>query len=521
MSPVSRGRKGQSKKRAQRRSVPLVVVGDPDPCDCPGCSGEEVDREQLLDGLLAGGVELLDTDDPLDAEMVGASFLATVMAAEPDFEEPLVDGLIPSFEARATPEALAMLLAIGSVARDGRVGKAASAAADRLAEAGTPRPAWVAELNEPVMVTDCRRLSDRQGAGAMFSGVFHRADRSLALLMSVDTPDCGAASQILLIGTDDLPEATRMMRDSLERGGLAFEDAELDPAEFRWQVENALVVRAAHDRELGPLNGVDFADDEEVLDYAVLSVLVGARLAQLPASSKPVLPHEECEHDDDAQLAMLRGLVGQAGRLLARGGPRGRRTPALPPKRKKADGPAPIFQIKVGLRDAKPPIWRRLEVPANVTLAKLHDILQIAFAWEHSHMHVFETPYGEFGVPDPDLGHRSAASVKLEQVAPGEKSKISYTYDFGDSWEHEIVVEKVLDRDKATTYPRCTGGRRAAPPEDCGGIWRYNGLEEILADPEHPEHADMVEWLGLDDPADFDPARFSAEQVNEALAVLR
>lgn len=250
-------------------------------------------------------------------------------------------------------------------------------------------------------------------------------------------------------------------------------------------------------------------------------------MAQLPASSKPVLPHEECEHDDDAQLAMLRGLISQAGTLLARGGsrgmamPRGRRTPALPPKRKKADGPAPIFQIKVGLRDAKPPIWRRLEVPANVTLAKLHDVLQIAFDWEHSHMHVFETPYGEFGIPNPELGHRSAASVTLEQVAPGEKSKISYTYDFGDSWEHEIVVEKVLDRDKATTYPRCTGGRRAAPPEDCGGIWRYNFLEEILADPEHPEHADMVEWLGLDDPADFDPARFSAEQVTKALSVLR
>ena len=105
---------------------------------------------------------------------------------------------------------------------------------------------------------------------------------------------------------------------------------------------------------------------------------------------------------------------------------------------------------------------------------------------------MFETPYGEFGVANAELGQRAEAPVTLEQVAPDVRSKIRYTYDFGDDWEHEILVEKVLDRDETTRYPRCTGGRRAAPPEDCGGVWGYAELAEVLADPAHPEHQDRL-----------------------------
>ena len=178
---------------------------------------------------------------------------------------------------------------------------------------------------------------------------------------------------------------------------------------------------------------------------------------------------------------------------------------ALPAKRKKSDPPAPVYQIKVGLRGAKPPIWRRLEVPADISLARLHSVIQIAFGWGNSHLHVFETPYGSFGTADADLGHRSDAEVSLEQVAPAVKSKLRYTYDFGDDWDHDILVEKVLDPDGTAPLPRCTGGRRAAPPDDCGGIWGYAELVEILSDPADPEHQDRLEWLGLDDAADSTP----------------
>jgi hypothetical protein len=162
-----------------------------------------------------------------------------------------------------------------------------------------------------------------------------------------------------------------------------------------------------------------------------------------------------------------------------------------------------------------------LLVPADVSLARLHDVIQAAFGWQDSHMHVFETPYGDFGRADRELGHRAEAPVTLEQVAPQAKAKIGYTYDFGDDWAHEIVVEKVLDRNPALTYPCCTGGRRAAPPEDCGGIWGYEELVEILADPQHPEHEERLEWLGLEDATQFDPAAFDPVEVNRALAKLR
>lgn len=111
--------------------------------------------------------------------------------------------------------------------------------------------------------------------------------------------------------------------------------------------------------------------------------------------------------------------------------------------------------------------------------------------------------------------------MTLEQVAPDAQSKIRYTYDFGDDWEHDILVEKALDRDETASYPRCTGGRRAAPPEDCGGVWGYADLVEALTDPAHPEHGDKLEWLGLDDAAQFDPTGFDATAVTRALSRLR
>ena len=160
-------------------------------------------------------------------------------------------------------------------------------------------------------------------------------------------------------------------------------------------------------------------------------------------------------------------------------------------------------------------------MPADISLARLHRIIQVAFAWDGSHLHVFHTPYGEFGIADAELGHRAEAPVTLEQVAPTPRSAIRYTYDFGDDWEHDVVVEKVLDRDSTLSYPRCTGGRRAAPPEDCGGIWGYADLVQALTDPTHPGHDDMLEWLGLSDAADFDPAEFGAQTVTQALSELR
>lgn len=148
-------------------------------------------------------------------------------------------------------------------------------------------------------------------------------------------------------------------------------------------------------------------------------------------------------------------------------------------------------------------------------------MIQAAFGWYDGHLHVFETPYGEFGAPDSELGHRSEKPVTLEQVAPAEGSKFRYVYDFGDDWDHEILVEKLHENQPGTIYPRCTGGKRAAPPEDCGGVWGYQELLATLADPTHPNHKAQLEWLGLDCPDQFNPAEFNKHEVTENLPHLR
>ena len=496
----------------------------PDECDCPSCSGADFDPQRVIDEVISAAADL--SEDPLDAELVGATLMSTGTRAGEGFEEALIGGIIPEIEARANSEALVLLLALGAVA-EGRAGKEASAAADRIVGAGVPRPGWAAELAEPVTVADCFRLSDSHGAASVLACSFHRAGRSHAVVISVDHLDCGAAGKIGLLGVDQLPEALQMIRDIGRDDGMEITTEALDPAEFRWHVENALDARAVHDSVLTAEEIDEMTIDQDGPVYPALAVLVQARMKCLPTPSKPAAPHGD-EDEGGIGLTALQVLTQLAG---GAGGPFGARTPqgvrgrtavpALPAKRKKSNGPVPVYQIKVGLRGAKPPIWRRLEVPANISLARLHTVIQIAFGWDDSHLHVFDTPYGSFGTADADQRHRSETSVTLEQVAPAANSTLRYTYDFGDDWDHDILVEKVLDHNEAAGYPRCTGGRRAAPPDDCGGIWGYAELVEVLNDPADQEHNDRLEWLGLDNAAEFDPDRFDADAVTRALSFAR
>lgn len=454
--------------------------------------------------------DLLQVDDPLEAEMLGASFVAVGQASGVDVEETVATGFVPMLEARGGTEALAMLLAIASVTPSGS-DKAVRAAVRRLLDAGVAPPPWASELDEPVTASDCLRLRDPGGAGSMLVCSFHRAGRTHATVTSVDDLDCGAAEQILLFDTEQLPEVLESIHADARANGFEVATESLDPADFRWHVEKALDARAVHDAD----DDVDEEpDDDEGPPYEAVAVLLKARMSALPAPTRPAPPHGE----EDSRHTAFDALEAMAEVAPLRGRPR---STALPAGRTKSAGSAPVYQIKVSLRGARPPIWRRLEVPADIGLAKLHRVIQVAFDWDDSHMHVFETPYGSFGIADRELGHRAEAPVTLEQIAPAAKSKVTYTYDFGDNWEHEIVVEKVLERDNAAVYPRCTGGRKAAPPDDCGGLWGYADLVDVLTDPSHPEHEERLEWLGLRDASEFDPDRFNADPINETLSRLR
>ncbi|KZB83993.1 hypothetical protein AVL48_35245 [Amycolatopsis regifaucium] len=177
------------------------------------------------------------------------------------------------------------------------------------------------------------------------------------------------------------------------------------------------------------------------------------------------------------------------------------------------------YGIKVQLRGVtKPPVWRRIEVPADLDLGEFHGVIQRAMGWDDSHMHVFDDGRSEYGLPDPGLGHRNERDVRLSHVLVEVGDRLGYTYDFGDDWEHQITLEKILPPAPGVTGALCTGGKGACPPEDCGGVGGYERLKEILADPDAEEHDDMLEWLGLDSGDEFDPQGFSAADVNRALS---
>jgi len=179
-----------------------------------------------------------------------------------------------------------------------------------------------------------------------------------------------------------------------------------------------------------------------------------------------------------------------------------------------------IVQIKVKLLGVtKPPVWRRLQLRADTRLDQLHEIIQTALGWENYHMHVFSFGDEEFGIPDRELRFSDERKVTLGDLIAGVGDRLRYTYDLGDDWQHEIVVEDLLDADPETHYPTLVAAKGACPPEDCGGPWGYANLRDILADPSHDEHQQMLEWLDLNDANEFAPAAVATDAIDHQLAL--
>jgi hypothetical protein len=174
-----------------------------------------------------------------------------------------------------------------------------------------------------------------------------------------------------------------------------------------------------------------------------------------------------------------------------------------------------IYQIKVTLMHSKPPIWRRLLVSGNATLFDLHKIIQIAMGWTNSHLHQFIIDGEHYSIPsdedwEPVIDEREH---RIAEIAPVEQSKFIYEYDFGDSWEHGITVEKILPVDPKLEYPFCMAGKRACPPEDVGGTWGFEEFLEAMKDPKHEEHESYVVWWG----GRFDPEAIDLDEINQGL----
>lgn len=176
-----------------------------------------------------------------------------------------------------------------------------------------------------------------------------------------------------------------------------------------------------------------------------------------------------------------------------------------------------IYQLRVILPGIAPPIWRRVQVSGAYSLAQLHRVLQVVMGRENYHLYMFRIGRKKFGPPDPDgvddLGMVDANGKRVSAVAPGVGTTFTYVYDYGDDWEHELLVEAILMPEPVVTYPRCLAGERRCPPEDVGGIGGYARYLEAMFDPSHGEHEELMMWRGP-----FDAETFSVEKVNRELA---
>ena len=175
--------------------------------------------------------------------------------------------------------------------------------------------------------------------------------------------------------------------------------------------------------------------------------------------------------------------------------------------------PTNILQLKITLKGIRPPIWRRVEVKDDITFYELHHVIQVTMGWWNAHLFEFKVGNYRIGITEDDWDTEDTIESKeivLSKVVDTEKMKFRYVYDFGDWWEHEIVVEKISPSDKNKNYPTCIGGKRNCPPEDVGGIPGYMNMLEIIKDKNNPEYEDMMEWLG----EEYDPEEFDLEETN-------
>jgi hypothetical protein len=174
-----------------------------------------------------------------------------------------------------------------------------------------------------------------------------------------------------------------------------------------------------------------------------------------------------------------------------------------------------IYQLKLEMLEVEPLIWRRLLVPGSITLAQLHEVIQTAMGWTNSHLHEFVG--GEHIYSDPEFEideARSEYRYRLATLAPRVRNTIAYLYDFGDGWEHQIRVERIIEDDKRYPgRPVCLAGARNCPPEDCGGPWGYQNFLEAIDNKKHKEHKELLEWVG----GSFDPEHFDLDEVNALL----
>jgi hypothetical protein len=178
-----------------------------------------------------------------------------------------------------------------------------------------------------------------------------------------------------------------------------------------------------------------------------------------------------------------------------------------------------VYQIKIELDEITPTIWRRVQIDSKILLPELHNILQIVMGWTNSHLHQFikDDQFYTMKLDDDyywdEMDNIDYKNIPVSQLLAKEGDTIVYEYDFGDSWEHIITLEKVLLNSHPQHLPICLDGEMACPFEDCGGAWGYQDILDVFKKPRSKEYKNFIKELG----ADFDPNFFNKDQINKLL----
>jgi Plasmid pRiA4b ORF-3-like protein len=178
-----------------------------------------------------------------------------------------------------------------------------------------------------------------------------------------------------------------------------------------------------------------------------------------------------------------------------------------------------IARLKITLKDVEPPVLRRIEVPFDIRLDRLHEVLQAAMGWTNSHLYEIRAGGAGWGLTDPDWpdGPLDARKARLDRIVEDTGAKtLRYLYDFGDGWEHTVKIERLLDPVPGERYPRLLEASGRCPPEDVGGPSGYAETLEAISDPKHERHKECKEWM----PENFDPALVNVEWIADELTIL-
>ncbi len=431
--------------------------------------------------MAAIGDDLATVTDPFEAELAGGAILGLLAGLELLDSGEAAVRLVEDVANQGDTSARALLAFMG-LGPDRTLADLARQADAALGEAGVADPVWVPALSQPVEPTRFTRITvpgDRVEAWLL--ALFRRSEEEHGFLVGVDYTDCGAITMLDPVPPDHVGELVRRIEagDLIDDVTTVAED--LDREQARIFLDGAIGTTLDHWAEDDDTPGDDL--EEDLMPGRI--ILLGRRLNEA-------------------------GLVGDppehGGHVPAR-----HQTGPPPPAARESD--ARILRLHVALERTDPPIWRRLEVPADTSLAELHTVLQTAFAWTGSHSHCFVAESGEFSA-NAELDCQNEAEAALEQVLSAPGDEMTYLYDFTDNWDHTVTVEAVGEPDAGAAYPRCTAGEEAAPPEDAGGVESWQRLKAALADPGHPDHRQLI---GEHDPEALKP--FDPVDVNARLHI--